>query len=336
MKGRLTTPSPVPSSPSAMPVTHSDLLPTPPAMDPQITQVYLSDPIVSDPQGVAFNQIPPPSPTNQLTYEPRLLARASIGYYDKRLGVDRLDSFLMLLSSTDPEARWENALRLTRDQVRFSNNPSGAAAYQPVPSQFNTFTKIQGLGRSLPNYLLQSFRLKIYAHRDLGVTQRQGEDDRAFTIRLRDAARERRDAEVRKIQDKYESKINKVEDKIRSLQRTLQSDQEEVQARKREEYLGAGETVLGFFIGRRRTTGITTASRRRRMTEKAQSDVQVTQGKLSDLKKDVDELEAELRDAVDKVTRRWDSVPDEVSTIEIKPKRSDIKIDLLALAWVPT
>ena len=264
------------------------------------------------------------------------MARASIGYYDKRLGVDQLDSFLMLLSSTDTDVRWENALRLPRDKVRFSNNPTGSASYRPVPSQFNTFEKIQGLGRSLPNYLLQSSRLKIYTHKDLGLTQQQGEADRAFTIRLRDAARERRDAEVRKIQDNYESKINKVEDKIRSLQRTLQSDQEEVQARKREEYLGAGETVLGFFIGRRRTTGITTASRRRRMTEKAQSDVQATQGKLSDLKKDVDELEAELRDAVDKVTRRWESVPDEVSTIEVRPKRSDIKIDLLALAWVPT
>ena len=71
------------------------------------------------------------------------------------------------------------------------------------------------------------------------------------------------------------------------------------------------------------------------MTEKAQSTVENTQGKLADLKKDVDELETELKDAVDKITLKWDSVPDEVSTIEIRPNRSDVKIDLLALAWVP-
>ncbi len=71
------------------------------------------------------------------------------------------------------------------------------------------------------------------------------------------------------------------------------------------------------------------------MTDKAQNEVEETQGKLTDLKKDVDELEAELKDAVDKVTHRWESVPDEVASIEIKPTRSDIKIDLLALAWVP-
>ena len=70
------------------------------------------------------------------------------------------------------------------------------------------------------------------------------------------------------------------------------------------------------------------------MTDKAQNDVEETQEKLSDLKKDVDELEAELKDAVEKVTHRWESVPDEVSSIELKPNRSDIKIDLLALAWV--
>jgi len=71
------------------------------------------------------------------------------------------------------------------------------------------------------------------------------------------------------------------------------------------------------------------------MTEQAQNDVEKAQGKLSDLKKDVNELEAELKDAVDRVTRKWENVLDDVSTIEIKPNRSDIEVDVLALAWVP-
>jgi len=335
MKGRLTTSTSVASSPSPVSVTNSSLAQAPSAIDPKITQVYLSDPIILDQQGASFNQMPQPNPLIRFTYEPRLLARASIGYYDKKLGVDSLDNFVMLLPSGDTNTGWGKALRISVDKIRFSNNPKDSAFFNPVPSQFNTSEKIQNLGRSLPDYLLQSSRLKIYSHKALGVTQQQGEDERAFAIRLRDTARERRDSEVRKIQDDFESKISKVEDKIRSLERALKSDQAEVQARKREEYLGAGATVLGFFIGRKNLTGITTTSRRMRMTEKAQSDVKETQEKLADLKKDVDELEAELRDAVDKVTHRWDSVPDEVSAIEIRPNRSDVKIDLLALAWVP-
>jgi hypothetical protein len=241
----------------------------------------------------------------------------------------------MLLPSADNNTQWNKALKLPVDKVRISNNPRDPASYRSIPSEFNSYTKIQGLGRSLPDYLLQSTRLKIYSHKDLGVTQQQGEDERAFAIRLRDAARERRDSEVQKIQTDYESEISKIQVSIRQLERTLQSDQNEVQARKREEYIGAGATVLSFFIGRKSLSGITTTSRRMRMTEKAQGDVAKTQLKLADLQKDVDGLEAELKDAVDKVTQKWDSVPDEVTAIEIRPNRSDIKIDLLALAWVP-
>ncbi len=334
MKGRATTSTSTFSSP--LPVTNADsaLTQTPSAIDPKITQVYISDPIVTDQPGASFNQASPLS-SAMLTYDPRLLARLSISYYDQKLGVDSVDNFMMLLPSADNNTGWDKALKLPVDKVRFSNNPRDPASYRSIPSEFNSYTKIQGLSRSLPDYLLQSTRLKIYSHKDLGVTQQKGEDERAFAIRLRDAARERRDSEVQKIQADYESKISKVEDKIQQLERTLQSDQDEVQARKREEYLGAGATVLGFFMGRKSLTGITTTSRRMRMTSKAQGDVAETQVKLADLQKDIDGLEAELKDAVDKITQKWDSVPDEVTAIEIRPNRSDIKIDLLALAWVP-
>ncbi len=140
------------------------------------------------------------------------MARASIGYYDKRLGVDRLDSFMILLSSDHVDSTWNKALKISVDRIRFSNNPRSPSNFRPIPSQFNTSEKIQAMGRSLPDYLLQTSRLKIYSHKDLGVTQKQGEDERAFAIRLRDAARERRDSEVRKIQDDYESKINKIDE----------------------------------------------------------------------------------------------------------------------------
>jgi hypothetical protein len=334
MKGRLIKAAPAPSKLSIA-ITENDLSRTPPTIDPKITQVFVSDPIISDQQTTPYNQVSSPTSSDQLTYDPRLLARVSIGYYDKKLGVDRLDSFMVLLSSDIIDSTWNNSSKISLDRIRLSNNPRSPSNFRPIPRQFNTSEKIQAMGRSLPDYLLQTSRLKIYSHKDLGVTQKQGEDERAFAIRLRDAARERRDFEVRKIQDDYESKIRKITNKIHTIERTLQSNQEEANARKREEYIGVGETVLGFFIGRRRTTGITTASRRRRMTDKAKNEVEETQGKLTDLKKDVDELEAELKDAVDKVTQRWESVPDDVSSLELKPARSDVKIDLLALAWVP-
>ena len=327
--------APLQITPSA--TLHSEPLSISPSIDPKIIQVYLYS-TIEDYSNAAFNQsIQPTRYDLKPLYEPKLLAKAAVGYFDKKLGVDHQSSEVLIISPVDEvEARWDRAVRVPVDKIQYSNHPKDSATFKPIPSLINNANKIQSLGRSLSEYLLLDSRLRILSHKDLNITQKEGEDDRAFAIRLRDAARERRDSEIGKIQSKYEDKISKLEDKIRSLERDLSSEQEEYQARKREEYLGAGESVLGFFIGRRRTTGITTASRRRRMTEKAQNEVQETQGELSHLKRDVDELEAELKSAVGKITEKWDNVQNEVSILELRPNRSDIKIELLAIAWTPS
>jgi len=322
--------------PENIPLQKIDISSNPPSIDPNITQLFVNDPIIED-QRSSFNQLTPIPLSEELIYEPRLLAKTTVGYYDKKLGVDRqVIDILLLAPNNANDSSWNQAQRIAVDKIRYTIKPKGAASYKPIPQQINTVAKIQDYKKSLVDYLSLYSRLRILSHKDLNISQEKGEDERAFAIRLRDTARELRDSEVKKLQDDYEDKIDKIETKIQTLQRSLTGDQEEVQARKREEYLGVGETVLGFFIGRKRITGITTASRRRRMTEKAQNDVQEKQGKLSDLQKDVNELEADLKEKVDKITTKWESVPNEVSILELRPSRSDIKVELLALAWVPT
>jgi len=290
-----------------------------------------------DQQNIGFSQAAQPGEEGyRAIYEPRLIARSTIGYYEKKLGVDRQESSILLLPTDEIGARWDKAQIYAPDKIQLSNYPVKNAFFKAAPSEFNTAEKIKAMGRILPDYLLQASRLKIYSHKGLNIAQTGGEDERAFAIRLRDAARERRDSEVAKIQSDYEDKMSKLQSKISTLERALSSDQAEIQARKREEYLGAGETILGFFMGRRRTSGITTAARRMRMTQKAQDDAKETQAKIDDIKKDIKELEGELRDAVDKVRSKYDNVPNEVTTIELRPKRGDIKIDLLGIAWTKT
>ena len=313
---------------------------TPPNLDPKIQQVYISNQLLGEQSQTAFNQIIQPQRSETtITYEPIFMAKTTIGYYDKKLGIDQKTSEVILLTpDNEIEVRWNKAVRIPEGKLDYSRsakiNIQNPAIFKPIPDQINTADKLQKLGRSLTEYLFLNTRIKIPTHKELNIIQKQGEDERAFAIRLRDVARERRDSEVAKIQNSYENKISKIEDKMHSLERNLSSNEDEYQARKREEYLGVGETLLGFFIGRRKTTGITTASRRRRLTEKAKNEAQATQEELKTLKENIDELETELKNAVNEVTRKWDNVPNEVSFIELKPNRNDINIDILALAWL--
>ena len=186
----------------------SEMSAVPPSLDPKITQVFIDNPIPEE-GIVGFNQtILETSTSAEVVYVPRLAARVTIGYFDKKLGIDRRDSKLFLLSVDDPYARWEKAQILNAENLKLSSLPIEGACFSTIPSQYSTAEKIQAFGRALPDYIALNSRLKVFTHSGLNIHQKQGEDERAFAIRIRDAAkgekgrRSREDTEGLRRQDR--------------------------------------------------------------------------------------------------------------------------------------
>jgi len=57
---------------------------------------------------------------------------------------------------------------------------------------------------------------------------------------------------------------------------------------------------------------------------------------MTGLEEDIAELEAELQAAVKEISRRWADLLDDLTTEELHPRRSDIEVRLVALAWLPS
>jgi hypothetical protein len=70
----------------------------------------------------------------------------------------------------------------------------------------------------------------------------------------------RRDAEVDALEKKCTARIEEIEDRLRKKKWDLLGDEAEYAGRKREEGLTMRETVLSFFMGRRRTREATIAA----------------------------------------------------------------------------
>ena len=109
----------------------------------------------------------------------------------------------------------------------------------------------------------------------------------------------------------------------------------EYEARKREEMVGVGETVLSFFMGRRRTSAATTIARRRRMTTKVKMEIEETKEEIDEIKEETEKLENELKNQVDEIVNKWEKAQNYLTTKEIKPRRKDVRIQLVALTWIP-
>jgi phage-related minor tail protein len=65
------------------------------------------------------------------------------------------------------------------------------------------------------------------------------------------------------------------------------------------------------------------------------SELEVAQADVAEVQQEVNKLEAELQQATDEITRRWDEVLDHLASDEIAPQRNNIKVQELALAWRP-
>jgi DNA-binding protein YbaB len=276
----------------------------------------------------------------KLVYEPTIVGAATIRFMDrKRKFEDQIEQMHLAWPEDSPTVNWNDAVLLAIHHDQLEGEPmvlvDDEPYYAPLPGQMADFKTMQRIQKDYSDWLYHTSRLIIQVHPELKLSQKPKEDPSAFGSRVQQAARERRDQDLDELEKKYAKQLEKLEKKLRRLERELAADQEEYSGRKREEAIGAGESVLSFFLGRRRTRAATTIARRRRYTSKAKREIEETQQEIAELKNDIERLEHELKEATEAITEKWDGALNDISEDLLKPRRSDVIVKLVALLWTP-
>lgn len=334
-----------PSAPAA-PIAPAGFSPLAPSLEPSIPCVYLP---VEMGEQAAVRQLATETGRNldvasvQLVYEPAILGAATVRYVDRRRSIDEKSDRILLVPAPDSirGADWNSAERLP---IRLGDLTSGPERvgpdqgpfFAPTPEGANSARELKDIAKDFADWIYYNSSLTIKVHPDLGIFQRPDERERDFKIRLQQAAREKRDAEVDALKVKSDREIERIQEKLKREERDLAADQATYDARKREEAIGIGETVLGFFMGRRSSTGLSKAATKRRMTTQAKVNIDESTDIIADLQKEVADLEAQFKDATDDITRKWADLLDHLESDEIKPRRTDVDVRLAALAWLPS
>jgi hypothetical protein len=71
------------------------------------------------------------------------------------------------------------------------------------------------------------------------------------------------------------------------------------------------------------------------MAQNAKADVQESVDAISQFKKDLAALEREREAITAEVNDRWGNVVNDISEISIKPKKTDIYVNIFGVAWKP-
>jgi hypothetical protein len=314
---------------------------TPPSLPPGLPVAYLP---VRTSAGGALTSLEGAlgravtSTGSTLVYEPQLVTLGQVQFISKKLSIDESRRVDLLVPPTHLEGvvRWQEADTIEIDQGELGQRPETGALFGIVPSQLNTAADLKSLKKSFSDYLYRDQKLSLYYNPELKLYGKPGEEERDFKARAQQAVREKRDDEVEAMRKKYEKKLDRLEVRLSREERELSEDEAEHAARKREEVFSIGETVVGMLgmFGRRRRS-LSGAVTKRRMTARAKADVKESEAEIARIKEEVEALEQEMQHEADTITEKWEGIPDKIETYPVKPRRQDVRVDLVALTWVP-
>jgi hypothetical protein len=274
-----------------------------------------------------------------LVYQPQVLGAATVHYSDDKAGVDRNDEVVVATPVTDAAVpvRWEAStpLAVAVAELEKSPGPPGLGAAALGRREAKSY---EDWSRDLAAWLYGQQRLDLLRDPESGAVSRPGESERDFRVRIREAARADRDARVESLRKKYAPKRAALEERLRRAQQAQARESGQVTQRGVQAAISIGATILGGLLGRKTisVTNIgraTTAARDAGRVLKEHEDVARAQETVAAVQQDLAALEAELQTEVTALDARAE--PERLEPVAIRPKKTDVRVRLCALAWLP-
>jgi hypothetical protein len=204
--------------------------------------------------------------------------------------------------------------------------------FEPFNVQLN-YTLVKRLQSSFKDFIFTSLSLELFANKALNLVSDVEETREAFGQRCRDVVEKMIDKEVDKKQEYYGTRIKRLQDRLEREELKLQKLESDHKSKRTEEFVSAGESILGLLLGGRSRRGLSSAARKRRMTSSAATKVKMGKTKMAQLEEDIRELREDLEDKVADIEDSFYDKADDIKPLEVRLEKNDIIISRQAILW---
>jgi hypothetical protein len=266
-----------------------------------------------------------------LVYSPGVVGKAVIHFQDKntQLNEDQERSLILFPSEI---LNWEKAQEIN---LSLETNPESKAKFNEVPENINDPKDFNELKKSFTDFLFYNSNFKLYHSPLLKIYSKSSESKADFILKINQIARETRDEEVDKIEQKYAKELEKLKVKLSKSQDTLIKKQSAASSLKQEALLSAGESVVGMFMGRRSTRSASKAMNKYQKSKTVTADIDKAQKDIVSINKEMESLENELKMRIEEIKQKREKEINEIKEVVIQPKKSDIELKMVSLVWIP-
>jgi len=276
-----------------------------------------------------------------VVFEPALLGIGRVFVEDAKRGVsETIDCRRVARFGGAGGVDWLEAEEIDVAESELEATPIDGARFAELPGRARQPESYAKWRKDLESALYRTVRVTLWKSPSLGELSRTDETERDFRIRLDGLARERRDAEVDAIRDRFASKHRAIDDRIRRAEAKVESEKQEASANRMSTVLAGAASIAGMLLGRRRITAtsvrsVGTAVRSFGRSQKQAGDVGRAEESLEALVEQRKALEREIEESVAEVTKRFAPATETLDPVEIKPRKSDVEVRRVVLAWLP-
>jgi hypothetical protein len=277
-----------------------------------------------------------------LVYVPMLLGSSAVRFVDAKAGVDVTQEGIFLTPVTGGAipVNWANAAEANIAVTDLEQSPQEGAQYAEMPGVAGKAKSYEAWSRDFVTWLYGSRKLELLKRPGSKELSKPGETERDFRIRLQEAAHEQRDQWAEQLRKKYAPKIAALEERLRRAEQAVEREKEQVTQQGLQTAISVGATLLGAFLGRK-AVGVTnigratTAARGVGRVLKERQDIGRAEDTVEGIRQRLRDLEAEFASEMSALETQIDPLTERLERVALKPKRTDIAVRLVALAWAP-
>ena len=275
-----------------------------------------------------------------VVYYPAVVGRMDVHYSNAKYGLDTAETVALAAQLEDgPVALdWDNAIEF--DPLAFETSQLTGGEYADLPTEAQNISNYHKWRKDLLRWVRQNRPLFLFRSKNFSMTSQLGESEGEFRMRLAQVIREKRDLQVEKLRKKYSGRFTTLKDRLMRAEQAVAREDEQAKASKMQTAISFGTAILGAFLGRKAVSAMSaqrvgTAMRSAGRVQKEKMDVARAQERADAIRLQLSELDEQLQKDIDTIELSYDAKFEELEKISIKPKSTDITLEIFGLAWMP-
>jgi hypothetical protein len=282
-------------------------------------------------------------PEASIQYKPNIYGSAKVFYLDGKIGVTAEQEIIraVALDEKTSVVDWQSSVEMDVAEADLDRFPAEEATWSSFSPETVKPKNFDQWNKAFSDWIFRTQKLDLLRSVTADMVSKPNESERDFRIRLRQAFQEKRDKEVEKLRRGYGPKIQTLQERIRKAEQAVDREQQQAKDAKMQTAISFGTTVLGALFGRKKlstsTLGrATTAARGVSRSMKESQDIQRAEETVESMKQKLADLENELQNEVENLNLKMDPQNETLQSIELRPKKTNINVRLVALVWEPT